>query len=64
MIEVDGDRVPDRAALREMCARRLARHKRPHRYFAVDAIPMGSAGKIQRDRLRAGVLAGRARELT
>jgi acyl-CoA synthetase (AMP-forming)/AMP-acid ligase II len=34
--------------LRELCASRLARYKRPSRYVVVDALPRNSAGKLSR----------------
>jgi acyl-CoA synthetase (AMP-forming)/AMP-acid ligase II len=40
------------AALREMCAAHLPRHKRPGTYFVVDEMPLGPTGKIVRHRLK------------
>ena len=50
------------AALHEFAAARVARHKVPAQWFALDAIPATTSGKLQKFRLlemyRAGELAG------
>jgi long-chain acyl-CoA synthetase len=39
-------------AVREHCAMRLARFKRPSRIEVVDELPLGVTGKVQKGRLR------------
>ncbi|HLZ47766.1 MAG TPA: hypothetical protein VKR80_03875 [Candidatus Limnocylindria bacterium] len=46
------DEVPT-AELADICAARLARHKRPRWIERVEALPRTATGKIQRFRLRA-----------
>jgi acyl-CoA synthetase (AMP-forming)/AMP-acid ligase II len=48
-----GARVSDlEAALREVSAADLPRHKQPSAYFVVDEMPLGPTGKIARRRLK------------
>lgn len=53
-----------RAHLRREVARRLGRAKRPRRYVAMAApLPTGRTGKVDRDRVRAAVLANEGQDL-
>ena len=52
---LDGDVLPDRAAIRDACAAVLLRAKCPRRLFRLDSMPLTVSGKIARSALRAAV---------
>jgi fatty-acyl-CoA synthase len=63
---VDPNDPPGADALRELCLTHLAKHKAPARWYYVDELPATPTGKIQKFKLRDGIVAGEqsVRQLT